>query len=71
MKEFDYYIFIDYSDKLIGHMIIENKNLKHLLPKILKFKHYRDAENRKLYLRNIRKSIKRDKILSYLLNFKC
>lgn len=25
-KEFDYYIFIDYSENLIGYTIIENKN---------------------------------------------
>jgi len=31
MKEFDYYIFIDYSENLIGYSIIENKKLKNLL----------------------------------------
>jgi len=25
MKEFDYYIFIDYSENYLGYLIIENK----------------------------------------------
>ena len=52
MKEFDYYIFIDFSENLIGYSIIENNKLKELLPKILRFRHYEDAKNRKLYLKN-------------------
>jgi len=28
MKEFDYYIFIDYSENLIGYNIIEKEKLK-------------------------------------------
>ena len=28
MKEFDYYIFIDYSENLIGYSIIEKKRLR-------------------------------------------
>ena len=65
MKEFDYYIFIDFSENLIGYAIIENNKLEDLIPKISKFKHHRTARNRKLYLKNIKKSIKRDSIESY------
>src|SRR3989338_7572252 len=34
MKAFDYYIFIDYSENLIGYSIIKRNNIEGLLPKI-------------------------------------
>ena len=70
MKEFDYYIFIDFSEKLIGCSIIEKEKLKELLPKISRFRHYREAKNRKLYLKNVNKTIKRDNIKSSFLRLK-
>lgn len=70
MKEFDYYIYIDYSENLIGYSIIERSKLKELLPKISRFKHYKEARNKKLYLQNIKKTIKRDNIKSSFLKFK-
>lgn len=70
MKEFDYYIFIDYSENLIGYNIIEKEKLKGLLPKILRFRHYRKARNKKLYLKNIKNTIKREDIMSSFLRFK-
>ena len=70
MKQFDYYIFIDFSESLIGYTIIENTKLKELLPKIYRFKHYRSAGNRKLYLKNIKKTFKRDNIKSYFIKLK-
>ena len=70
MKEFDYYIFIDYSENLIGYNIIEKRKLKELLPRILRFRHYKKAKNRKLYLKNINKTIKRDNIKSSFLKLK-
>jgi len=47
MKEFDYYIFIDYSENLIGYNIIEKEKLKNLLPKISKLKHYKVLTEKK------------------------
>ena len=73
MKEFDYYIFIDYSENLIGYSIIENNKLKELLPKILRFRHYRGAGDRKSYIRNIRnikKVFKANNIKSSFLKLK-
>ncbi len=70
MKKFDYYIFIDYSENLIGYSIIENKKLKELLPKILRFRHYKEARNKKLYLQNVKKTIKREDIESSFLRLK-
>ncbi|MEK6913083.1 MAG: hypothetical protein AABW47_00220 [Nanoarchaeota archaeon] len=70
MKEFDYYIFVDYSENLIGCSIIEKEKLKELLPKILRFRHYKEAKDRKLYLKNVNKTIKRDNIKSSFLKLK-
>ena len=70
MKEFDYYIFIDFSENLIGYSIIENNKLKELLPKILRFRHYKDAKNRKLYFKNANNTIKRDNPQSSFLKLK-
>ena len=70
MKEFDYYIFIDFSENLIGYSIIERSKLKELLPKILRFRHYKDAKNRKLYFKNANNTIKRDNPQSSFLKLK-
>jgi len=64
-KEFDYYIFIDYSENLIGYSIIEKSKIKEILPKISKFKHYKGSRNRKIYLSHIKNTIKREKIMAY------
>jgi len=69
-KEFDYYIFIDYSENLIGYSIIEKAKLKELIPKITRFRHYREAGNRKQYLKNVKNTFKRDSIKSYFLKLK-
>lgn len=64
-KEFDYYIFIDFSENLIGYNIIEKNKIGELLPKISKFRHYKRQPNRKLYIKHIKKTIKRENINSY------
>ncbi len=68
--EFDYYIFIDYSKNLIGYSIIEKEKIKELLPKLSRFKHYNEIKKRKLYLKNINKTIKRERIRSYFYKIK-
>jgi len=70
MKKFDYYIFIDYSENLIGYSIIESIKLKELFPKILRFRHYKEVRSRKLYLKHIKKTIKADAIKSSFLKLK-
>ena len=67
MREFDYYIFIDFSENLIGYNIIEKEKIKELLPKISRFRHYKNSRNKKIYLKNIKKTIKRENIKSYFL----
>ena len=64
-KDYDYYIFLDYSEDLIGYNIIEQKKIIELLPKILRFEHYKGRRNRKIYLKHISNTIKREKIKSY------
>lgn len=64
-RDYDYYIFLDYSEDLIGYNIIKQKNISELLPKISKFKHYKGRKNRKVYLKHINNTIKREKIKSY------
>jgi len=70
MKEFDYYIFVDFSENLIGYSIITKDKLNELIPKISRFKHYRDVDNKKLYLKNIKKTIKKDEIESSFIKLK-
>ena len=36
---FDYYIYIDYSENLIGYIIIHKDKIEELLPKLSKFRH--------------------------------
>ncbi len=64
-REYNYYIFLDYSEDLIGYNIIEQKKISELLPKISRFEYYKGKRNRKVYLKHIAKTIRREKIKSY------
>ncbi len=64
-KTYDYYIFLDYSENLIGYTIIEQKKMIDLLPKISRFGHYKGRKNRKVYLKKINNTIKREGIKDY------
>lgn len=65
-REFDYYIFIDYSENLIGYNIIEKEKIKELLPKISKLKHYKKLKYKREYLNSMKKLFVREKIDSLL-----
>ncbi|NCN98980.1 hypothetical protein COU62_02700 [Candidatus Pacearchaeota archaeon CG10_big_fil_rev_8_21_14_0_10_35_219] len=69
-KQFDYYIFIDFSENLIGYSIISYEKMFELLPKITKFTHYKNLRHKKEYLKSMKKRIKRNKILSFFLRYK-
>lgn len=69
-RVFDYYIFIDYSENLLGYLIIENCKINEFLPKISKFAHYKKLKHKHSYLRSIRKIIEKNEILSYILKTK-
>jgi len=70
MKEFDYYIFIDFSENLIGYDIIENKKLKEILPRISKFTHYKQLRHKRAYIHSIKDRIEKEGVLSYFLKYK-
>jgi len=70
MKEFDYYIFIDYSVNLIGYSIIERKKLFDLVPNISKFSHYKDLKNKTHYIHSINDIIRKKGILDFFIKTK-
>lgn len=65
-KKFDYYIFIDFSENLIGYNIISDKKIKDLLPRIVKLSHYKNLKHKREYLNSMKKLFEREKINSYL-----
>ena len=65
-KNFDYYIFMDYSENLIGYIIIDKNNLNKLLPKISKLKHYTKLKYKRPYLKSIKKLFKKNKIQDFI-----
>lgn len=69
-KEFDYYIFIDYSMNLIGYNIIENKKISDLLPKINKFSHFSELKHKSQYVHTIKKLIETNSLLSDIYKIK-
>ena len=69
-REFDYYIFVDCSENLIGYSIIEKQELKELLPKISKFAHYRMLRHKNTYIHSIKTRIEKERILSYFIKHK-
>jgi len=69
-KEFEYYIFIDFSENFIGYSIIEYNKFLQIIPKITRFRHYKDADNKKIYIKNIRNTIQREDLLSYFFKIK-
>ena len=69
-KEIDYYIYIDYSENLIGYSIIKKDKVEMLLPKISKLKHYKKLKYKREYLNSMKKLFIRNEIDSYLLKFK-
>jgi len=54
MREFDYYIFIDYSVNIIGYLIIEKEKIRELLPKVTKFAHFRELKNKSSYIHSVK-----------------
>jgi hypothetical protein len=69
-KEFDYYMFIDYSVDYLGYLIIEQENIRKFLPLISKFAHYRELKNKKSYLESIKKSVDKNNICDHLCKLK-
>lgn len=69
-REFDYYIYIDYSENLIGYSIIEKSKVRELLSKISKLAHYKEIVHKRAYLAAMRKRFEREEITKLLLKWK-
>jgi len=65
-EEFDYYIFVDYSENLMGYIIISKEKIKDILPKIPKLKHYRGLKHKPQYLNAIKRLFNDNKIFELL-----
>ena len=65
-KEFDYYIFIDYSEDLIGYIIVDREKIKELLTKISKLKHYTKLKYKRQYLDSMKKLFRKNKVLDFI-----
>lgn len=65
MREFDHYIFIDYSANFIGYIIIDHDKLFELIPRISKFAHYKYVKNKSSYLHSIKEVIRKNDVLSF------
>ena len=68
--EIDYYIFIDYSERLVGYIIIQKEKIKELLPRISKLHHYKDIKYKRAYIQSIKKVFEKNKINKYFFKFK-
>lgn len=66
----DYYIYLDYSESLVGYTIIQKDNAEKLLPRISKFHHYKDIKNKKSYIQSIKKVFDKNNIDYYILKLK-
>ena len=53
-REYDYYIYIGYSENLIGYMIIEGDKINEILPRTSKFHHYRKIRYKRQYIKSIK-----------------
>ena len=69
-RDFDYYIYVDYSDYLIGYNIIEKDKITLIMPKIAKFRHYKEERHQRIYLLKIRREIKVSDLGSLILKQK-
>ena len=54
---------MDYSENLIGYLIIFSEDLVKCIPKITRLKHYREVKKRKLYIKKVKATYKKEKIL--------
>jgi len=70
MRRFDYYIYIDYSENLIGYTIIEGDKINEILPRISKLHHYKKVKHKRAYISVMKKKFKKEHIVNLLLKWK-
>ena len=66
-KAFDYYICLDYSERLVGYIVIAKEKVPELLPLITKLHHYKDIKYKKSYIQAVKKVLEKNKIADHLL----
>lgn len=64
---FEYYIFIDYSEDFLGYLIISQKKISEALKNTLKFAHYRHVKNKRAYLKSIRDRTNNQNLRQYFI----
>jgi len=69
-RHIDYYIYLDYSENLVGYIIIENEKILDLLPRITKLHHYNEIKNKKAYIQAVKKILEKNSIEQFLLKCK-
>jgi len=69
-KAIDYYIFIDYSERLVGYIIVQKEKIQDIIPRITKLHHYKDIKYKKSYIKSIKKVFEKNNIVQYLLKCK-
>ena len=69
-RSIDYYIYLDYSESLVGYAIIHRDQIPNLLPRISKFHHYKDIKNKKAYIQSVKKVFDKNAIEEFLLKCK-
>ena len=66
---FEYHIYLDYSERLVGYTIVQREKIQDLLPLITKLHHYKDIKYKKAYIQSVKKVIEKNRIADYLLKF--
>lgn len=64
--EFDYYIFIDYSENLLGYILLSKENFNRIQNNLSKLKHYTEVRHKKPYIDSMKKLFEKNKILDSL-----
>ncbi len=43
-REFDYYVYVDYSESLAGYIVTQENKIKEILPKTSRLRHYKEIK---------------------------
>ena len=62
IRNIEYYIYLDYSERLVGYLIIQKEQIQNILPQISKLHHYKDIKNKKSYIQSARRIFQTNKI---------
>ena len=68
--EIEYYVYIDYSERLVGYIIINKERITNILPRVTKLHHYKDIKYKKGYIKSAKLLFEKNKIADLLLKSK-